>query len=241
MTHLMAQSQQSALSVSDEIIDRRQVGIEVSLLSEEEKRCIEKLLTENFTPEQDQEKIDIARHAQQIFKLTSEIRSIAAQSLLLHGERIQQAQRIFKDYRFGAFTQWLIQTYGNRQTPYSILKYYEFHLSLNSANRPLLEKIPKRAAYRLAMAQGDQGEKEQILQTYCGESQQAMLQKIESHFPSSKRSSRSKPERRHLVNEQIDLCQLIANYKGTFTHGERRKLVEVGRILQSIGEEEGNL
>ncbi|KAK5583325.1 hypothetical protein RB653_004917, partial [Dictyostelium firmibasis] len=82
--------------------------------------------------------------------VTSEIKAISNQAVILHGERIQKAQLILKHYRDGAFSRWLMSTYGNRQTPYNFLQYYEFYLQLPVPLQDKLEDIPRQAIYTLA-------------------------------------------------------------------------------------------
>src|ERR1700677_3684402 len=72
-------------------------------------------------PLNDQEKEDL----EALTAITSEVKAITNQAVILHGERIKRAQEILKKYRDGAFTAWLFATYGNRQTPYNFLQYYE--------------------------------------------------------------------------------------------------------------------
>ena len=42
----------------------------------------------------------------------------------------KERKTILKNYRDGAFSAWLIATYGNRQTPYNFLQYYELYITL---------------------------------------------------------------------------------------------------------------
>lgn len=58
--------------------------------------------------------------------ITSEVKAINNQAAILHGERIKKAQTLLKSYQEGAFSAWLNATYGNRQTPYNLMQYYEF-------------------------------------------------------------------------------------------------------------------
>jgi len=65
-----------------------------------------------------------------LLDITQEIKAITNQAVILHGERIKKAQKILKNYKEGAFTSWLISTYGNRQTPYNFLQYYDLYTSV---------------------------------------------------------------------------------------------------------------
>ena len=115
-------------------------------LSEQEHDSLEELLKSY----QGETEVSIERDLDVLSGLTSEIKAITNQAAILHGERIQKAQQIFKNYRDGAFSAWLLTTYGNRQTPYNFLQYYEFYLELPSNLIPKLDEIPRQAIYTLA-------------------------------------------------------------------------------------------
>src|ERR1700690_3631894 len=96
----------------------------VSPLTVQEKEDLEALLNDYKSESQ----YAIADDLSTLSSLTSEIKAINKKAAILHGERIQKAQEILKKYRDGAFSAWLVNTYGNRQTPYNFLQYYEFYL-----------------------------------------------------------------------------------------------------------------
>ena len=106
----------------------------VAELNEKEKVDIETILrtfrlTENSDHEADMKAL---------MAITSEVKAITNQAVILHGERIKRGQDILKNYREGAFTAWLFSAYGNRQTPYNFLQYYEFYTVLPQALQVLL-------------------------------------------------------------------------------------------------------
>jgi len=87
------------------------------------------------------------------------------------------------DYREGIFTKWLMQTYGNRTTPYSMLHYYNLYSQLNSSLKGKLKLMPKKAAYTLAIRSGDLVEKEQIVEQYKNQNQKDLIALIQRSFP----------------------------------------------------------
>src|SRR5689334_12362584 len=82
----------------------------ISPLSEKEKETLHALLDQYKNESQ-----EIGEDLHSLLSLTAEVKAINNQAILLHGERIKQAQEILKNYRDGAFSAWLIATYGNRQ------------------------------------------------------------------------------------------------------------------------------
>lgn len=145
--------------------------------------------TETVYPQQD---IDALR------TITSEVKAINNQAALLHGERIKRAQTILTQYKEGAFSAWLVATYGNRQTPYNLLQYYEFYQAMPKKLRPQVEAMPKQAVYTLASREGAFDEKKQIVKAFDGETKHELLSLIRQRFPLS-----STDQRRGNVVESI--------------------------------------
>ncbi|BAE80827.1 Chlamydial plasmid protein pGP6-D-related protein [Chlamydia felis Fe/C-56] len=115
--------------------------------------------------------------------LSAQIKQIHHQAVLLHGERIKKVRDLLKTYREGAFSAWLLITYGNRQTPYNFLVYYELFSTLPEPLKIEAEKMPRQAIYTLASRQGPQEKKEAIIRNYRGESKGEILDIIRREFP----------------------------------------------------------
>lgn len=150
----------------------------VEPLSDQEKNSLESLLDRYSNGSQDLEK-----DLNTLVSITSEVQAINNQAALLHGERIKKAQALLKKYADGAFTAWLIETYGNRQTPYNLLQYYEFHSKVCSSLRTQLEKMPRQAIYTLASREGCFEKKCEIVAQYKGETKAELLTLIRQIFP----------------------------------------------------------
>ena len=115
--------------------------------------------------------------------ISAQIKQIHHQAILLHGERIKKVRDLLKNYREGAFSSWLLLTYGNRQTPYNFLVYYELFTTLPESLKTEAEKMPRQAIYTLAARQGPQEKKEAIIRNYRGESKGELLDIIRKEFP----------------------------------------------------------
>jgi hypothetical protein len=158
----------------------------VSPLTSEEKESLEALL-QNYKSESQYLIDDDLKH---LANLTSEIKAINNQAAILHGDRIKKAQDILKKYRDGAFSAWLVNTYGNRQTPYNFLQYYEFYLQLSPTLHPKLDEMPRQAIYTLASRDVPFEQKEEILKNYKGETKNEVLTLIRKTFPLDERDGR---------------------------------------------------
>lgn len=151
-------------------------------LTDNEKEVVAGILAAHWQEEgQNKGKIDSDNGA--LCQLTAEIKAINNQSILLHGERIKKAQEILKSYREGAFSSWLYAAYGNRQTPYSMLQYYEFYCALPAPLKPIADKLPKKAVYALAAREGDLALKIEVVRSYSGQKQRALIAHIQDLFP----------------------------------------------------------
>ncbi len=122
----------------------------VSELSEKEKKLVESILKDYAHGAE-----TIEGDLSALLSITSEVKAINNQAAILHGERIKKAQQILTRYRDGAFTAWLMTTYGNRQTPYNLMQYYEFYEAMPKPLRPLIEIMPRQAVYVLASRDGN--------------------------------------------------------------------------------------
>lgn len=150
----------------------------IAELSDKEKDTLQTILMQYSTDEE-----NINGDLNTLISITSEVKAITNQAVLLHGERIKKAQTLLKKYQEGAFTAWLITTYGNRQTPYNFLQYYEFSHAMPSSLRPLIEQMPRQAIYTLATRDAPLPKKQQFIENYNGQTKQELLDMIRELFP----------------------------------------------------------
>lgn len=147
-------------------------------LSENEKAGIEAILKEYA-----QEDNNISKDLSNLISITSEVKAINNQAALLHGERIKRAHSILTQYRDGAFTAWLLAAYGNRQTPYNLMQYYDFCEAMPKSLRPQIEIMPRQAIYTLASREGPLDKKREIVENYQGQTKAELLGLIREVFP----------------------------------------------------------
>lgn len=190
----------------------------VSELSADEKRHLEEILL-SYGQEHNSLKNDL----EALIRITSEVKAINNQAALLHGERIKKAHSILTAYKEGAFTAWLIEAYGNRQTPYNFMQYFEFHSQIPKTLLPQLELMPRQAIYTLASRNGRLDEKIEILESYQGESKQEMLEKIRLRFPLSQSDKRQKNPFEALLSMVKDIERKIPKLKPE----EKKRLIKV--------------
>lgn len=170
---------------------------------------------------------DLSQDLQALIALTSEVRAINNQAAILHGERIKRAQEILKSYQEGAFTAWLLETYGNRQTPYNFLQYYEFYSQMPKTLHPQIEAMPRQAVYTLASRDGALSKKEEIVRNYNGESKQQLITLIRSFFPLDEKDRR----RENLGDKAIKSLQQLAddfeNREITLSKTQKKRLLSL--------------
>ena len=143
----------------------------------------DKGLLQSLLEKYQKEGSDIAKDLTLLTMITSEVKAISNQAILLHGVRIKKAQQLFKKYREGAFSQWLLKTYGNRQTPYNFMQYYELYTILPQRLQNVVDEMPRQAIYSLSSRTISQEKKIAFLQRYQGESKTKVLEKLRTDFP----------------------------------------------------------
>ncbi|HVW99484.1 MAG TPA: CT583 family protein, partial [Candidatus Babeliaceae bacterium] len=165
--------------------------------------------------------------------LTSEIKAINNQAAILHGERIKKAQEILKKYRDGAFSNWLINTYGNRQTPYNFLQYYEFYLQLPLDLHSKLDEMPRQAIYTLASRNVPFEQKQDILKSYNGETKKEVLTLIRKTFPLDETDGRKEDLALQAITTLQSLQDLVEQKRFRPTPEQKE---EIQNLLDVISE-----
>lgn len=179
-------------------------------LSEAEKFEL-KVLLERYAETEN----DIHRDLSSLSSITLEVKGINNQAALLHGERIKKARDLLKNYREGAFTAWLITVYGNRQTPYNFLQYYEFYLSVSKDLHPLVETLPRQAIYTLASRDVPLSMKEKAIKTFANKTKQEILKCIRELFPIPAQDKRNVDTYLNICNSLQKVYPLLRNTKLT--------------------------
>jgi Uncharacterised protein family (UPF0137) len=192
----------------------------VSDLSDKEKSILETLLT-RYT--QNANKID--KDLEALISITSEIKAINNQAALLHGERIKQAQTILISYQEGAFTAWLLATYGNRQTPYNFLQYYDFCQALPHTLKTQIEKMPRQAVYALASRRGSLNLKQTIVENYQGETKSQLLEKIRDVFPLDLEDRRAENLEEKIFRDLERLTNLLKDKGSSLSVAAKKRLI----------------
>lgn len=202
----------------------------VAELNEKEKEDIETILR-NFRSDETE---NLEEDFNALKKITSEVKAITNQAVILHGERIKKAQEILKNYREGAFTAWLFTTYGNRQTPYNFLQYYEFYTILPQTLHTKLDQMPRQAVYSLASRAGPMEKKEAIVQNYEGQAKDELLKLIRLEFPLPEDDKRLP----HFAHSAIQLLkrakEQLKNPHCSPTNDEKKKLQNLLSQIQTL-------
>ncbi|MCH9811869.1 pGP6-D family virulence protein [bacterium] len=192
------------------------------LLSDHEKGALKSLLSQS-----NDEITSISEDFTTLANITGEIKSIHHQSVLLHGERILQAQQLFKKYGEYAFSRWLKTVYGNRQTPYNFLKYYQFYISLSNPLQQKVLSMPKQIIYTIASRNCSNEDKHRVIESYEGESKDTYIKAIRKAFPLEKKDRREKKKEKtsaqilYLLGAAIEATE---SYKGDLSLEELREI-----------------
>jgi hypothetical protein len=153
-----------------------------------------------FTLISEEPSLRIEGVARELATLKIEIQAINKQAILLHGERILKAQTLLKKYHEGAFSKWLKETYGNRQTPYNFLFFYQLFSALEKELQELFDRMPKIAAYSLASKDVPLSEKKEFIKSSHSASRQEILYALKQRFPLKQEDKRGHVRARSLFS-----------------------------------------
>ncbi len=202
------------------------------LNNEKEKLDLEAIL-KNF---RFHETYDVDADLKALSTITSEVKAITNQAVILHGERIKKAQDILKKYQDGAFTAWLYSTYGNRQTPYNFLQYYEFHTILPQSLHNKLDQMPRQAVYSLASRSGPIDKKEMIVKNYSGQPKQELLSLIRLEFPLPEDDKRLPDFAAHAISFLKRAREMLKNPLSNPDGSEKQQIRNLLAQLQGLVE-----
>lgn len=200
---------------------------QINPLDEKEKNIISEIL-KSF---QAYEGYDSEQDLKDLIYLTSEVKAITNQAILLHGERIKKAQTILKNYKEGAFTAWLISTYGNRQTPYNFLQYFEFCAQLPKDLLVKIDNMPRQAIYTLASRAGEIDQKVNVIKNYNGETKDEILNIIRKEFPLDRDDKRLPNIANQSISSLMRLKDLLNH--SLFDPSEKQK-VKIFELIEEI-------
>ncbi len=171
---------------------------------------------------------------EKLMQLMLEVKAISHQALLLHGQRIQSAKEILRDYREGAFSAWLVHAYGNRQTPYNFLQYFEFFQALPEKHRAQVEKLPRQVVYRLASRKDHLLKKLALIERCSGLSARNFLQQLRRELPLKPLDQRRAPNAILAALERAK--ELIASQRDDMSADELAKaqeqILSIGALLR---------
>jgi len=201
----------------------------VAALNEKEKEVLLSLLTQYKEDAQ-----EINEDLLQLSSLTAEVKAINNQAIILHGERIKKAQDILKNYREGAFSAWLIATYGNRQTPYNFLQYYELYTALPAELHQKMDEMPRQAVYSLASRSATPEQKIEIINGYSGQNKQELLKLIRETFPLSQNDRRAQDMSQAAITQLLRLHTQLLSSSFAPSAKQRAELLEILENLQRL-------
>jgi hypothetical protein len=197
-----------------------------SELNDQEKTTLEDLLKSHLVDGK-----DFTQDLNTLISITSEIKAINNQAAILHGERIKKAHTILTGYRDGAFTAWLMAAYGNRQTPYNFMQYYDFYEAMPKTLRPQIEAMPRQAVYTLATREGTLEKKQEIVEKYNGETKVQLLQMIRESFPLAPQDRR----RKNIADSTIlGLTRLSLALKNTQFSATKQQCETILQLLETL-------
>lgn len=206
-------------------------------LDPQEETKMQKLLFENFELDgfsEERDNAKLSQDFQNIKQLTSEIKGIQKQNLVLIGERIDRARSILKSYKDGTFTKWLQHVFSSKQTGYNILAYYLFLMTLPEDLQETFKRLPQKAAYVLASRDGDLQTKIEILQDPAMDAEN-ILPAIREKLPLAENDRRKTKGASLLLAENLLKTMEKLNASKSMLNEEiKEKLLSVRSLIDEI-------
>lgn len=197
-------------------------------LSENEKTKLAEILKEYTVDD------DIDQDLNTLISITSEVKAINNQAALLHGERIKKVHTILTRYRDGAFTAWMMAAYGNRQTPYNLMQYFEFCEAMPKTLRLQIEAMPRQAIYTLASREGPLEKKRSIVENYNGETKIELLSKIRAAFPLDDQDGRRRNIGEATISSLKRLRRELKQGKPAFSQAQKSAIESLMADIQDL-------
>jgi len=204
-------------------------GFQVSPISQQEQDFLQTLLEKYQT-----DTTDISADLRSLTAITSEVKAISNQAVILHGERIKRAQQLFKSYRDGAFSTWLLKTYGNRQTPYNFMQYFELYNALPKKLKGIIDEMPRQAIYSLSSRAIPQEKKESFIENYQGETKSELLEKLRKAFPLAKQDKRNPNKTKNAHDHLKSSLKAMKDPLFAPTDEEKVELKQIINKIQSL-------
>jgi hypothetical protein len=180
---------------------------------------------------------EIDRDFSQLVQITSELKAIQKQAVILVGERICAVRDIFK--RHGGegigFTAWLSLAFNAKKTAYNAMAYFELYSTLPTDDLKVkMKQMPVKVSYVLASRTAPDKLKFSIIDSYQGEKQREMLDRIEEHIPilGDKRSLRTLGEK--AVDDLERIIDTLMRRKKHIHESEKSRIDEVLYKLHAL-------
>lgn len=204
----------------------------VKPLEASEANSIEKLLVDNFQPGTIPEQ-QVSFDIDQLKTITSEIKAINKQGVLLIGERIFKARELLKSYKDGTFVKWIDSTFESRRSAYNMLSYFELYQQLPNLAKEDLKKISQKAAYMLASRDGNIERKAELINEYHHLKADEMMLLIQEQFPSS-RLSQTKDANTKLIQTISLALKTLSIRKNDLSDQHKQALSDLMGLMESI-------
>ncbi|MCH9645091.1 MAG: pGP6-D family virulence protein [Proteobacteria bacterium] len=204
-------------------------------LAETEIDNLKMIFEESAVESTHEEEID--KDFSQLLQITSELKAIQKQAVILVGERICAVRDIFK--RHGGegigFTAWLSIAFNAKKTAYNAMAYFELYSALPTEElKTKMKQMPVKVSYVLASRKAPEKMKFSIIDSYQGEKQREMLDRIEEHMPiqGDKRSLRTLGEK--AVDDLERIIDTIMRRKKHIHDSEKARIDHALHMLEDL-------
>ena len=172
----------------------------------------------------------------QLKRITKELKAIQRQEIVLIGERIHEARKIFDEsqYKEESFKKWLEFTFGSYKSGYNYLAFYKLYLALPDTARNSFKDMPAKAAYILASKEGPIDQKVAIIEDDSLLTADDIILAIQKTFgvESKTRSKKSTIDRS--LNLAVKSIEMIAKKRSLLNSDQKKRAQLLVALLRKI-------
>lgn len=172
----------------------------------------------------------------QLKRITKELKAIQRQEIVLIGERIHEARKIFEtsQYKEETFKKWLEFTFGSYKTGYNYLAFYKLYLALPDGTRNSFKDMPAKAAYVLASKDGPIDQKVAIIEDSSLETAEDIILAIQKTFGTDSKARLKKSTVDKSLNTALKSVEVIAKKRSILNSDQKKRAQLLVALLRKI-------
>lgn len=173
----------------------------------------------------------------ELSQITSEVRSIQKQGIILVGERVQKVKNIFQKYPVfeKLFTKWVSFAFGSIKTAYNALSFYELYQQLpDDQLKQKFKSMPAKTSYILASRKGEIDDKISIIEAYDGQTHDEVFETIQEKFPLQESDKRKSDHQDRIIKKIANMTNYLTRSDKKFNKTNQEMVLRIIEQLTNL-------